>query len=151
MDVVPAAVHPLNVPVSNPPLTMLDAAVTVSARVAVWVAFAPVPVTVSVYVPGAALPAFTVSVLEPPLVTLVGLSDAVAPLGAPVTVRLTVCALPDVVAVLIVDVPDVPWASERLVGDAPMLKSFGGGGAVTVSDSVVVWVVLVPVPVTVSV
>jgi hypothetical protein len=49
----------------------------------------------------------------------------------------------------IVEVPDAPWTSDRLDGDALMLKSFGGG-AVTVSDTVVAWVALVPVPVTVS-
>ena len=90
MDVEPAVVQPVKLPVSNPPFTMLAAVVTVNVTVVVWVALAPVPVTVSVYVPAAAVPAFTVSVLEPPLVTLVGLSDALAPLGAPLTVRFTV-------------------------------------------------------------
>jgi hypothetical protein len=90
MDVEPAAVHPPRVPVSNPPFTMLAAAVTASETVVAWVALVPVPDTVSVYVPAAAVPALTVSVLEPPLVTLVGLSDALAPLGVPLTVRFTV-------------------------------------------------------------
>ena len=55
------------------------------------------------------------------------------------------------VAVPIVEVPDAPWTIVTLEGDALMLKSSGGGGAVTVSDTLVVWVALAPVPVTVSV
>jgi hypothetical protein len=69
---------------------MFPPGVTVRDTVVVWVALAPVPVTVSVYGPAAAGPAFTVSVLEAPLVTLVGLSEALAPLGAPLTVRFSV-------------------------------------------------------------
>jgi hypothetical protein len=124
--------------------------VTVSATVAVCVALVPAPVTVSVYVPGAALPAFTVSVEEPPAVTDVGLSEAVAPEGAPVTERATVCAEPEVTAVLMVEVPDAFAASDRLDGVADIEKSFVTV-PVTVSVTVVVCVALVPVPVTVTV
>lgn len=51
--------------------------------------------------------------------------------------------------VLIVDVPEVPLATLRLVGLALMLKS--GTGPVTISETVVVWVMPPPVPVTVIV
>jgi len=54
-------------------------------------------------------------------------------------------------AVEIVDVPVDPCWIETLVGFALMEKSFGGGGAVTVNETVVEWVALVPVPVTVTV
>lgn len=63
---------------------------TVRVTVVEWVAEVPVPVTVSGYVPGAAVPAFTVSVELPPEVMEVGLSPAVAPVGTPETERLTV-------------------------------------------------------------
>ena len=53
-------------------------------------------------------------------------------------------------AVLIVDVPFAPCATERLVGFAAIEKSFGGS-TVTVSATFTEWVALVPVPVTVIV
>ena len=101
--------------------------------------------------PGVALPAPTESVEPPPVVTEVGLSVAVAPAGVPVTDRVIVSAEPLVRAVEMVDVPLAPWTKERLVGLALMEKSLGGGGAVTVNETVVAWVALVPVPVTVTV
>ena len=52
-------------------------------------------------------------------------------------------------AVPIVDVPLVPCAIVRLVGDAVIAKS-DGGAAVTVSVTPTEWVALPPVPVTVT-
>jgi hypothetical protein len=101
-------------------------------------------------VPGRAVPALTVSVDEVPAVTEVALRVAVAPAGTPDALRLTVCADPLVTAVEIVDVPLVLCASVRLLGLALIEKSFDPG-AVTVRFTVVVWVALVPVPVTVIV
>src|SRR2546423_6496050 len=75
------------------------AAATVKLTEVLCVALAAAPVTVSVYVPGAAVPAPTVSVELPPAVTEVGLSVAVAPARVPLTVRLTVSAEPLVTAV----------------------------------------------------
>src|SRR6266550_5976387 len=69
-------------------------AVTVKLTEVPCVALVAVPVTVKVYVPGAAVPAPTVSVEAPPAVTDVGLRVAVAPAGVPLTVRLTVSAVP---------------------------------------------------------
>src|SRR6266513_1702872 len=124
-------------------------AVTVRVTVVAWVALAAAPVTVSGYVPGAAVPAPTVSVEAPPAVTAVGLSVAVAPAGVPLTVRLTVSAAPLVTPVETVDVPLAPCARERLAGVALIEKSFATG-AVIVNVTVVPCVALVPVPVTVT-
>jgi hypothetical protein len=60
----------------------------------------PVPVTVRVDVlAGADDGVETVRVEPLPAVTEVGLNDAVAPVGSPLTLRLTTWALPDVTAV----------------------------------------------------
>src|SRR5207248_1238775 len=106
------------------------AAVTVKVRVVEWVALVPVPVIVIVYVPGAAVPAPTVSVELPPAVTDAGLSVAVAPAGVPFTVRFTVSAEPLVTAVEMVDVPFAPCTSERLAGLALIEKSFATGAVI---------------------
>ena len=79
--------------------------------------------------PAAAVPEFKVSVDEPPEVTLVGLTETVEPDGAPETVRLTVCAEPLVVAVLIVEVPPAPCVTVTVDGLAEIEKSLGGGVA----------------------
>jgi len=64
--------------------------VTVNETVVEWVALAPVPVIVTVYVPGVALPAPSVSVEPVPAVIDVGLREDVAPDGAPLAVSETV-------------------------------------------------------------
>ncbi len=126
------------------------AAVTVKLTEVLCIALVAVPVTVRVYVPGAAVPAPTVSVELPPAVTEVGLSVAVAPAGVPLTVRSTVSAAPLVTAVEMVDVPFAPCARERLAGLALIEKSFATG-AVIVNVTGVLCVALAPVPVTVIV
>jgi len=125
--------------------------VIVTLTVVACVAEVAVPVTVSVYVPAAAVPAFTVSVEEPPAVTLAGLSPAVAPEGTPLTASETLSALPLVTAVEMVDVPLLLWTMLMDVGLAPMEKSFAGGGAVIVRLTVVECDADAPVPVMVSV
>jgi hypothetical protein len=132
---------------------MLDevAAVMVTLTVVACVAEAAVPVTVKVYVPAAAVPALTVSVDDPPAVTLTGLRPALAPEGAPPTVSEMVSALPLVTAVEMLEVPLAFCARLSEVGVARMEKSFGGGGAVTVKVTVVACVADAAVPVTVSV
>ena len=110
-----------------------------------------VPVTVTVYVPGAtAAPTETVSVELPPAVTELGFNDTVGPVGLTLALRLTVPALPDTTAVEIALVPLAPCWMVRLLGAALMLKSFGGG-AVTVTVTVVEWIFDPSVPVTVTV
>src|SRR5204862_5288100 len=79
-------------------------AVIVNETVVLWVALAPVPVTVIVYVPAAAVPEPSVSVELPPAVTDAGLKEAVAPEGRPLVPSETVCADPLVTAVAMVDV-----------------------------------------------
>ena len=71
----------------------------------------------------AELVALILSVDEPPEVTDVGLTVAVTPLGAPETDRLTVCALPEVVAVEIVLLPLEPAAIDTADGLALIEKS----------------------------
>jgi len=61
---------------------------------------------------------------DPPAVTEVGLRLAVGPGGETLALRLTVPAVPLVTAVLMVDVPLLPWTIERLDGLALIEKSF---------------------------
>jgi hypothetical protein len=69
-------------------------------------------------------PVVTVRVELPPAVTDVGLKLALAPDGRPETERLTLWALPDVTAVLMVVLAEPPWVAEMLPGLAAMEKSF---------------------------
>ena len=94
-------------------------------------------------------PTARVSVELPPVVTEVGLSVAVVSAGAPLAARLIVSAVPVTRLVEMVEVPLAPCCTERLAGFELIAKSFGA--AVTVSETVVVCVALVPVPVTVIV
>ena len=72
----------------------------------------------------------------PPALTEVGLKVAVALLGTPEILNVTVCVPPEVTAVDIVLVPDACLpAKVRLVGFAEIEKSFVT--EVTVSDTVV--------------
>src|ERR1700737_1258071 len=88
--------------------------------------------------------------VEPlPAATDAGLTETVGPAGETVAVRLTVPGLPTCV-VLIALVPVVPVCSEMLLGFAEMVKS-AGGGAVTVSVTVVECTKVPSVPVTVMV
>jgi len=118
---------------------------TVKVTDVVWVADAPVPVTVSVYVLGAAVPPLIVRVELPPEVIGLGLNDADAPLGMPLIERDTLWAPPDVTAVLIALVPEVPCVTIKLLGLAEMEKSLApavvemmavGENALEVSESV---------------
>src|SRR5947208_2063806 len=78
---------------------------------------------VSADVPAAALPELMVKVELPPEVTEAGLNDALAPVGRPETLRFTVCALPEVTAVLMVVLPLPPAVTVTALGLAPMEKS----------------------------
>src|SRR6267143_2645012 len=98
-------------------------AVTVRLTVAVVVPTKPAdePVTVTVTVPVAALLlAANVNVLV--LVVLLGLNDAVTPLGRPDADRPTLPLKPFVGLIVIVLVPLVPWVMVTLDGDAERLK-----------------------------
>ena len=126
----PERVQPVKSPVSNPPLVMPPPPDEVTVRLTgvLCVALGAVPVTLSVYVPAAAVPAFTVSVEEPPVVTAVGFNEAEAPEGTPETLRLMVSADPLTSVVLMVEVPWAFCASVRLLGLALIEKSLAGGG-----------------------
>jgi hypothetical protein len=95
------------------------------------------------------LPTLTVSVELAPAATEVGLSEAVGPGGLTLALRLTVPGLPNWVVVIVLG-PLLPCAMLRLAGDAPMLKS-AGGGAVIVTETLVECVAEPSVPVTVTV
>ena len=103
-------------------------AVTFTVMDAVCVADAAVPVTVMVYVSsGVVASAATVSVELAPAVTLVGANVAVAPAGRPVAERVTVSGVPAVAVVDTVVVPELPWTTLTVVGDALIEKSLTGG------------------------
>src|SRR5207247_5565287 len=76
------------------------------------------------------------------------LKDADAPEGSPLAESVTVSADPLITAVEMVDVALPPCAADTLLGLAPIVKSLGA--AVTVSATVVLWVALGAVPVTVT-
>jgi hypothetical protein len=79
-----------------------------------------VPVIVTVDVPVAA-PALAVSVSVLVLVVLLGLNDAVTPLGRPEAERATLPVKPFCGVTAIVLVPAVPWLMVTLAGDAERL------------------------------
>ena len=97
-------------------------------------------------------PTETVSVDEPPAVTELWESEAVGPEGETEAVRLTVPAEPLVTAVLMVEVPLLPCAIDRVVGLALIEKSFEPPpDEVTVTDTVALCWALPSVPDTVTV
>jgi hypothetical protein len=123
-------------------------AVTVRLTVVEFTMPPPVPVTVIGYVPIAVLESTVKVRTELPLPgALMGLvpKPADAPVGKPDADKVMAALKPFTTAVVIVDVPVLPWATETEVGEAEMLKL----GAVTVSVTVVLFTVLPEVPVTV--
>ena len=90
---------------------------------------AAVPVIVIGYVPaGVEADVESVSVDDPPEVTLAGENDADPPDGSPLADSDTDCALPEVVAVDTVVVVPLPTATVPEVGLTAIEKSSGGGG-----------------------
>jgi hypothetical protein len=99
-------------------------------------------------VPGVVLlPTVRVSVELAPAEIGLGLKPALVPEGTPVALKLTLCAEPVVTAVEMVLVALPPWEALTLLGFALIEKS----EAVTVRLTGVLWVALLPVPVTVTV
>src|SRR5205823_5938073 len=96
--------------------------------------------------PAAALPASTFSVALLPAVTDVGVTEALAPLGVPDTLRLIVPPLPTTVVEMVLE-PLAPCT--RQIGRASGREGEFGLVAVTVSCTVVGWVTDPAVPVTV--
>ena len=89
-----------------------------------------------------------VDVPEPGAAMDVGLKLTVTPVGWPVADKAIGALKPPETAVVIVDVPLLPWTTESEVGAAEMVK-LGLAVAVTVSETMVVSIVLPEVPVTV--
>jgi hypothetical protein len=89
-----------------------------------------------------------VSVELAPAVIVEGLNEAVVPAGVPLALSATLSDEPLVTVVEMVDVTLPPCAAETLFGLAPIEKSLGA--AVTVSVTVVLWLALEAVPVTVT-
>lgn len=124
----------------------ISAGCTVRPTVVVWVALAAVPVTVIVYVPGAvAEPTPTVIVEDTPALTNAGakLTDVAA--GWPAALNTTAWGAPEVIAVVIDDVPLEPCTN---VSDGGV-NEIENSDALTVNATVVERVMLIPVPVTV--
>ena len=86
--------------------------------------------TVSEYSPGAAVPVETVIVEEPEFAIEVGLKDAVAPAGKPLTLRARLPTKPVPPVAVTVYGTFAPWVTELRLGDAVRVKS----GTVMVRD-----------------
>jgi hypothetical protein len=105
----------------------------VRERAVVFVKLPDEPVIVTVTVPvTAAVPAVSVNVLV--FAVLVGLNDAVTPLGRPDADRLTVPLKPYCGVTVMVLALLAPWAIVRLLGEVESEK-FGGGGPGEVRDT----------------
>jgi hypothetical protein len=97
--------------------------VTVRATVEVCVILPPVPVTVIVYVPVAAVADTVIVIVEVPAPVMdVGLKPTVTPDGWPLAVKPIEELNPPDTAVVTVDVPLLPCATETEVGDADNVK-----------------------------
>jgi hypothetical protein len=93
----------------------------------------------------------TVTVRVEVVVAELGLKAALARDGRPLTLKVTAPVKP-LLGVIVTTYVTLPpwWLTERLLGDALSEKLGGGGGAVTVSVTDVVWVSAPLVPVMVS-
>jgi len=123
---------------------------TSSVTVVVCVTPPPVPVMVIVWFPVLALlPTLTVRVAipEPGAAMELGLKVTLLALPSPEADKVIAALKPPEIAVVMVDVADLPLATLIDVGDALMVKF--GLVPVTVSETVVVSTVLPEVPVTV--
>src|SRR5690349_20720493 len=112
----------------------------------------PVPVAATLNVPVAAvlLAARVRGELPLPGAAIdVGLKLAVTPEGAPETVNATAALKPPTAALDIVALPEVPCATDKLVGEALNTKS-AAWFTVIVREITAVWVMPPPVAVTVT-
>jgi len=80
----------------------VTAAITISCAVAECAFVDPCPVTVIVYVPGAAVPAFMFSVVEPLLSTGLDVNEPDAPAGSGPKAKPIASRLPEITVVLTV-------------------------------------------------
>jgi hypothetical protein len=101
----------------------LVTAVTVSETEVVSVVLPEVPLTVMLYVPVAVVEATVIVMVEVPAPVIeVGLKPMVTPVGWPVAVKVTAESKPPVTVLVMVDVPELPCATETEVGEAERLK-----------------------------
>ena len=117
-------------------------AVTVSAMVAVAVSVPEVPVTVTEYVPAAAV-LLALKARELVLVVLAGVKTAVTPLGNPVAERATVPLKPFLALTIIVLLPLPARGTVRVAAEAERLKL----GTTTVNPIVAVLLKVPEIPV----
>jgi hypothetical protein len=122
---------------------------TTSVAGAVLVRPPPVPVMVSGYEPGAVDVVLVTVKVEAAAGAGLGLKAPAAPEGKPLTVRVTPLLKPLTLAMLTVYVVVPPWTMVWLLGVALNEKS-GGGGALTTSVALAVWVRLPFVPLIVT-
>lgn len=121
----------------------------VSEITAVWLIPPPVAVTVTFDVPVVEVPPAVSVRVELPLpgaAMEAELKLAVTPEGKPETDSESAELNPPLTVVVRVEVPDVPWANDKLEGDAFTVKS-AACAAFTVSERVAVCVIPPPVPV----
>ncbi len=132
-------------------MVKVAATVTVNATVVVAVAPPPVPVTVIEYLPAAVVAATAMVMVTLPLPGMgIGfpLKLTVTPVGTPVVVNVIAESNVSEMALVIVEVPLEPCATETEVGEAERVKVPGG---VTIKLKVAVCVMALPDPVTVMV
>jgi len=111
----------------------LATVVTVSETVVVSTVLPEVPVTVMLYVPVAADEATVIIMVEfPAPVIEVGLKPMVTPVGWPEAVREIAESKPPVTVLVMVEVPELPCATETEAGEADRLKP--GVGELPVSE-----------------
>ena len=103
----------------------LPVEVTSSVKEVVAVLLPEVPVTVTVNAPVVAV-LLAVNVRTVEVVEDAGLNEAVTPLGMPDAVNYTVPVNPGKSVTVMVSVPLVPWATERVVGDDASVKPVPG-------------------------
>jgi len=122
---------------------------TVSATVVLFDKLPEVPVMMTLTVPVVAV-LLAVRAKELVFVVLVGLKEAVTPVGRPEADKLTLPLKPFCGVTVIVLVPVAPCVMVRLLGDAEIVK-FGTGMGFTVREIVVAFDKLSEVPVMVTV
>lgn len=97
--------------------------VTVRATVVVSVVLPDVPFTVMGYVPATVVEATAIVMVEVPVPVIeVGLNVTVTPVGWPVADKATGELKPPVVVLVMVEVPELPCATETAVGFAERVK-----------------------------
>jgi hypothetical protein len=133
-------------------ITPFPAGVIVSVTVVVCVTLPLTPLSVNVDVPSGVLPlVVTVNVEFPAPVTVAGEKFAVAPVGNPLALSVTIPPNPFKAPTLAVYVVALPTITVCVLGLAEIVKSGGGGCAFTTRLTVVVCVTLPLVPRIVSV